>query len=84
MPKSDRVVREKEPDLDQVAHWTVWYNFARIHKTLRCSPGLATGVIETLLSLDNIVRIVDEWEAAGEIRMTGGHRAELGRLGCSV
>jgi hypothetical protein len=49
-----------------VALYAVWYNFVRIHKTLRCSPAMAAGVTEILLSLENIVRIVDEWEAAQE------------------
>ena len=33
-----------------VALYAVWYNFARIHKTLRCSPAMAAGVTETLWS----------------------------------
>lgn len=40
------------------------YNFVRIHQTLRCSPAMAAGVTDTLCSLEDIVRIVDEWEAA--------------------
>ena len=47
-----------------VALYAVWYNFVRIHKTLRCAPAMAAGVTETLLSLEDIVRIVDEWEAS--------------------
>jgi hypothetical protein len=39
------------------------YNFVRIHQTLRCSPAMEAGVTETLWSLEDIVRIVDEWEA---------------------
>jgi hypothetical protein len=41
----------------------VHYNFVRIHQTLRCSPAMEAGVTETLWSLEDIVRIVDEWEA---------------------
>jgi hypothetical protein len=39
------------------------YNFVRIHQTLRCSPAMAAGVTKTLWSLEDMVRVVDEWEA---------------------
>ena len=40
------------------------YNFLRIHQTLRTPPAMAAGVVDTLWSLEDIVRIVDEWEAS--------------------
>jgi IS1 family transposase len=46
-----------------VALYAVWYNFVRIHKTLRCTPAMEAGVTEKLWSLEDIVRVVDEWEA---------------------
>jgi len=48
-----------------LAIYFMHYNFARIHQTLRVSPAMAAGVNNTLLSLEDIVRITDEWEAAG-------------------
>ena len=45
-----------------VALYAVWYNFVRIHKTLRCSPAMEAKVTERLWSVEDIVRIVDEWE----------------------
>jgi IS1 family transposase len=39
------------------------YNFVRIHQTLRTSPAMAANVSKTLFSLEDIVKIVDEWEA---------------------
>ncbi|MBI1814115.1 MAG: DDE-type integrase/transposase/recombinase [Deltaproteobacteria bacterium] len=47
-----------------VALYTVWYNFVRIHKTLRMSPAMAAGVTSALLSMENVVEMVDQWEAA--------------------
>lgn len=47
-----------------VALYTLWYNFVRIHKTLRVTPAMEAGVIDHLLSFENVVEIVDEWEAA--------------------
>jgi hypothetical protein len=40
------------------------YNFVRIHKTLRTSPAMAAGVSKTLWSMDDVVKVVEEWEAA--------------------
>jgi hypothetical protein len=39
------------------------YNFVRIHQTLRCTPAMAAGFTTTLWALEDMVRIVDEWEA---------------------
>jgi hypothetical protein len=45
-----------------VALYAVWYNFVRIHKTLRCTPAMEAQVTDRLWSLEDIVQIVDEWE----------------------
>ena len=37
-----------------VALYTVWYNFIRVHKTLKMSPAMAAGVSQTLWSMDDI------------------------------
>jgi len=39
------------------------YNFVRIHQTLRVTPAMEAHVTDRLWSLEDIVRIVDEWEA---------------------
>jgi len=38
------------------------YNFVRIHQTLRRTPAMEAKVTERLWSLEDMVRIVDEWE----------------------
>ena len=40
------------------------YNFARIHRTVRCSPAMAAGVTETLWTIRDIVGLLEEREAA--------------------
>lgn len=42
----------------------MYYNFVRIHKTLRMTPAMAAGVTKTLWEISDIVRVVDEWEIA--------------------
>ena len=44
----------------------MYYNFVRIHQTLRITPAMAAGVTDRLWELVDIVRIIDEWETAAE------------------
>ena len=47
-----------------VALYATWYNFVRIHKTLKVTPAMEAGVTDRLWSLADIAGIVDEWEAS--------------------
>ncbi len=54
-----------------VAIWSVWYNFIRIHKTLRVTPAMAAGLSQTVMDWSDIV---EEMEAEApnrdvEVRM---------------
>ena len=40
----------------------MYYNFVRIHQTLRCSPAMAAGVTERLWDIADIVQVVEDWE----------------------
>ncbi len=42
-----------------VAIYAVWYNFLRIHKTLRVTPAMAAGLSETVMDWANIVEAMD-------------------------
>jgi IS1 family transposase len=42
-----------------VAIYAVWYNFLRIHKTLRTSPAMAAGICDTLMTWEQIVAAMD-------------------------
>jgi len=44
-----------------VAIHAVYYNFARIHKTLRITPSMAAGLSDHVWSLEEIVMIVDSY-----------------------
>jgi IS1 family transposase len=52
-----------------LAPFYVFYDVARIHKTLKCSPAMATGLSKTLWSMDDIVKLVDA-RAPGPVRPT--------------
>ena len=42
-----------------VALYARWYNFVRIHKTLRMSPAMAAGVTDRLWEIGDIVTLVE-------------------------
>jgi hypothetical protein len=37
----------------------MFYNFCRIHKTLKVSPALAAGVTDKLWNMEDIVALID-------------------------
>lgn len=47
-----------------VALYTVWYNFVKMHKTLKMTPAMAAGVSERLWSVEDIASLIDAREAA--------------------
>ena len=47
-----------------VALFTTYYNFVRIHKTLRVTPAMAAGVTGKLWEIGDIVDVLEAWEAA--------------------
>ena len=51
--------KKAESHADMVALYTVWYNFVRQHKTLRCSPAMAAGLSATLWSMEDVVKLID-------------------------
>jgi IS1 family transposase len=45
-----------------VALHFMWYNFGRIHQTLRVTPAMAAGVTEKLWSLDDVIGLLEAAE----------------------
>ncbi len=48
-----------ESHAHMVAIWSVWYNFIRIHKTLRVTPAMAADLSKTVLDWSDIVEAMD-------------------------
>ena len=42
-----------------LALYFTFYNFVRLHKTLRCSPAIAAGLSKPLWSMADIVALID-------------------------
>lgn len=51
--------KKVENHMHAIAIHYMYYNFARIHKTLRCSPAMEAGVSKTLWSISDIVALAD-------------------------
>jgi len=48
-----------ESHMHMVALYTVWYNFVRIHKTLRVTPAMEAGLSDALRDMEWIVGLID-------------------------
>ena len=48
-----------ENHMHMVALYTVWYNFVKMHKTLRMTPAMAAGVSDKLWSVADLAEMVD-------------------------
>jgi hypothetical protein len=46
-----------------VALFAMYYNFVRIHKTLRVTPAMAAGVTDKLWEIGDVVKALEKWEA---------------------
>jgi hypothetical protein len=40
----------------------LYYNFVRIHKTLKTSPAMAAGVTDRLWEVADMVNVLEAWE----------------------
>jgi hypothetical protein len=48
-----------ESYVHMVALYTLWYNWVRIHKTLRTTPAMAANLTTTLMSMEDVVALID-------------------------
>jgi hypothetical protein len=47
-----------------VALYMMYYNFVRVHQTLRMTPAMAAGVTKRLWEIGDMVDVLEAWEAA--------------------
>lgn len=52
--------KKLENHIHALALYFVFYNFCRIHKTLKVTPAMAAGIADTLWSLEDVIAKVDE------------------------
>jgi IS1 family transposase/lambda repressor-like predicted transcriptional regulator len=56
--------KKAENHAHAVAIYFMHYNFVRIHQTLRVTPAMAAGVTDKLWEMSDMVKVLEEWEAA--------------------
>lgn len=49
-----------------LALYFMWYNFVRVHKSLKVSPAMAAGVSDTLWSMEDLVQMIETYEIKKE------------------
>jgi IS1 family transposase len=54
--------KKAENHAHMVSLHMMYYNFVRIHQTLRCTPAMAAGVTQQLWEISDIVRVLEDWE----------------------
>jgi IS1 family transposase len=54
--------KKVENHAHSVASFAMYYNFVRIHKTLRTTPAMAAGVTKRLWEISDIFDVLDAWE----------------------
>ncbi len=60
--------KEVENHAHAVALHMMYYNFVRIHKTLRVTPAMAAGVSDRLWEIADIAKLVEDAETAPKAR----------------
>jgi IS1 family transposase len=55
--------KKVENHAHSVALFALYYNFVRVHKTLRMTPAMAAGVTKRLWEIGDVVDMLEAWEA---------------------
>lgn len=55
--------KKLENHCHMIALYTVWYNFVKMHKSLRMTPAMAANVTDTLWSITDLVELIEAWDA---------------------
>ncbi|MFM9940693.1 MAG: IS1 family transposase [Hyphomicrobiaceae bacterium] len=51
--------KKLESHIYAISLYFVFYNFCRIHKTLKVSPAMAAGITDKLMSMEDVVALID-------------------------
>src|SRR5271166_2830315 len=54
--------KKLENHAHMVALYALWYNFVRVHKTLRVSPGMGAGIESRPWSMEDLVGLIEARE----------------------
>jgi IS1 family transposase len=72
MRRFTRLTNAFSKKLDNHCHalaiYFYWYNFCKIHKTLRMTPAMAAGVVDRVMDMGDLVRLIEQLESAPKKR----------------
>ena len=81
MRRFTRLTNGFSKKIDNLAHAValhfMYYNFVRIHKTLKTTPALEAGVASKLWSMSDVVELIDAKEALKD-RTRGAYKKSSG------
>ena len=63
--------KKVENHAHSVAIHFMYYNYVRVDQSLRITPAMAAGVTPKLWSLTDIVRVIEDWEIARSLKISG-------------
>jgi len=63
-----------------LAIYFVWYNWCRIHKSLRVSPAMAAGLTDRLMSMEDLAEMIDAAQPKGEYKVVPVEAVSLYKL----
>ncbi len=52
-----------ENHMHMVALYTVWYNWIKVHKTLRVTPAMQAGLADRVFEMSDLVALIEQAEA---------------------
>lgn len=55
--------KKVENHIAAVSLHSMYYNFVRVHKTLKVSPAMAAGITDRLWEISDLVAMLEAWEA---------------------
>lgn len=63
-PAHQCVLKESGKPRERRCLFALYHNFVRIHEALKVTPAIAAEVTERLWEIDDIVDVLEAWEAA--------------------
>lgn len=67
--------KKAENHARMVALYTVWYNWIKVHKTLRVTPAMAAGLSDRVFDMTDLVALIEQAEAPKPANVRESHSA---------
>jgi len=67
--------KKAENHAHMVALYTVWYNWIKVHKTLRVTPAMAAGLSDRVFDMSDLVALIEQAEAPRPASLSESHSA---------